>query len=92
MSFAGGFAHLQKGHGVAFGDLDGDGDQDLFHQLGGFYPADDYANILKAMERLEEPCQSGCRPSRLVKALPQCCQDQGRIEQTRGDAGGQQFG
>jgi len=46
VSFAGGFAHLQKGHGVAFGDIDNDGDQDLFHQLGGFYPGDDYANAL----------------------------------------------
>jgi hypothetical protein len=32
--------------GVAFGDLDNDGDQDLFHQLGGFYPGDAYANAL----------------------------------------------
>jgi hypothetical protein len=38
--------HLQKGHGVAFGDVDNDGDQDLFHQLGGFYPGDDYGNAL----------------------------------------------
>jgi hypothetical protein len=46
VSFAGGFAHLQKGHGVAFGDVDNDGDQDLFHQLGGFFPGDSYANAL----------------------------------------------
>ncbi len=38
--------HLQKGHGIAFGDVDNDGDQDLFHQLGGFYPGDSYANAL----------------------------------------------
>ena len=43
---AGGFGHLQKGHGVAFGDLDHDGDQDLFHQLGGFFPGDSYTNAL----------------------------------------------
>ncbi|MEE2777225.1 MAG: CRTAC1 family protein [Acidobacteriota bacterium] len=46
VSFVGGFAHIQKGHGVAFGDVDNDGDQDLFHQLGGFYPGDTYANSL----------------------------------------------
>ncbi len=46
VTFAGGFGHLQKGHGVAFGDLDNDGDQDLFHQLGGFFPGDSYANAL----------------------------------------------
>ncbi len=46
VTFAGGFGHLQKGHGVAFGDLDNDGDQDLLHQLGGFFPGDSYANAL----------------------------------------------
>ncbi len=46
VTFAGGFGHLQKGHGVAFGDLDNDGDQDLLHQLGGFFPGDAYANAL----------------------------------------------
>jgi hypothetical protein len=46
VTFSGGFGHLQKGHGVAFGDVDNDGDQDLFHQLGGFYPADSFANVL----------------------------------------------
>lgn len=46
VTFAGGFGHLQKGHGVAFGDIDNDGDSDLFHQLGGFYPGDDAANTL----------------------------------------------
>ena len=46
VTFAGGFGHLQKGHGVAFGDIDQDGDQDLLHQLGGFYPADSFANVV----------------------------------------------
>ena len=46
VSFAGGFAHLQKGHGVAFGDVDNDGDQDLFHQLGGAFPYNAYGNAL----------------------------------------------
>jgi hypothetical protein len=43
---AGGFGHLQKGHGVAFADLDNDGDQDVFHQVGGFYAGDRFHNAL----------------------------------------------
>ena len=43
---AGGFGHLQKGHGISFADLDNDGDQDIYHQLGGFYPGDKYSNAL----------------------------------------------
>ncbi|MEE9131366.1 MAG: CRTAC1 family protein [Phycisphaerales bacterium] len=43
---SGGFGHLQKGHGMAFGDIDNDGDQDIYHQLGGFYPGDKFANAL----------------------------------------------
>jgi hypothetical protein len=37
---AGNFGHLQKGHAVAFGDLDNDGDQDIFEQMGGAFSAD----------------------------------------------------
>ncbi len=45
-TFALGLGHLQKGHGVAFGDLDRDGDQDLFEQMGGAFPFDAYGNVL----------------------------------------------
>lgn len=38
--------HLQKGHGVVFADVDNDGDQDLFEQMGGFFPDDGYGNVL----------------------------------------------
>src|SRR4029079_3981686 len=44
--FAAGFGHLQKGHGVAFADLDNDGDQDVFEEMGGAYPFDTYDNAL----------------------------------------------
>jgi hypothetical protein len=43
---SGGFGHLQKGHGVCFADFDNDGDQDVFNQLGGFYPGDAFRNTL----------------------------------------------
>jgi hypothetical protein len=41
-----GTGHLQKGHGVAFGDVDGDGDQDIFLHTGGAVPGDAYGNVL----------------------------------------------
>ena len=43
---SGGFGHLQKGHGVSFGDIDGDGDQDLYHVLGGAFEGDTFPNAL----------------------------------------------
>lgn len=41
-----GFGHLQKGHGIGFGDIDNDGDQDLYVSMGGFMEADKFWNIL----------------------------------------------
>jgi len=43
---SGGLGHLQKGHGVAFGDIDQDGDQDVFINLGGAYSGDVYRDAL----------------------------------------------
>jgi len=43
---AAGMGHLQKGHGVGFADLDRDGDQDVFHQLGGFFLVDRFHSAL----------------------------------------------
>ena len=46
VTYAGGFGHLQKGHAVVFSDLDNDGDQDIFEQMGGAFPGDGYSNVL----------------------------------------------
>jgi hypothetical protein len=38
--------NLQKGHSVAFADLDNDGDQDIYIDMGGAYAGDAYQNAL----------------------------------------------
>jgi hypothetical protein len=43
-TFATGLGHLQKGHAVAFGDVDGNGTEEIYEQLGGAYPYDTYGN------------------------------------------------
>ncbi|HYP17124.1 MAG TPA: CRTAC1 family protein [Opitutus sp.] len=45
---AGGFGQLQKGHGIAFGDIDNDGDQDIYSVVGGAANGDNYHNQLFA--------------------------------------------
>jgi hypothetical protein len=46
VTFAGGFGHLQKGHAISFADIDHDGDQDVFEQMGGNYPGDKFRDAL----------------------------------------------
>lgn len=36
--------NLQKGHGVAFADMDNDGDQDIYIEMGGAFRGDAYQN------------------------------------------------
>ncbi|MEE9294197.1 MAG: CRTAC1 family protein [Phycisphaerae bacterium] len=43
---SGGFGHVQKGHGIAFGDIDNDGDQDIYTVMGGMFSGDTYYNVL----------------------------------------------
>ena len=37
---SGGFGNLQKGHGIAFADINNDGEQDIFSKMGGAAEAD----------------------------------------------------
>jgi len=46
VTMAGGFGHLQKGHGVSFADLDHDGDQDVYIQMGGAFSSDRFNDAL----------------------------------------------
>ena len=46
VTLAGGFGHLQKGHAVAFADLDRDGDEDVFEVIGGAYQGDVATSVL----------------------------------------------
>ena len=45
---AGGFGQLQKGHGIAFGDMNNDGAQDIYSVVGGAFSGDHYHNQLFA--------------------------------------------
>lgn len=46
VTMAGGFGHLQKGHAVAFADIDNDGDLDVFEQMGGARHGDEFGDVL----------------------------------------------
>ena len=41
-----GLGHLQKGHAIAFADLENRGHEDIFEEMGGAYPGDPYQAAL----------------------------------------------
>jgi hypothetical protein len=43
---SGGFGNLQKGHGIAFADIENNGNEDVFEELGGAYPGDRFMPTL----------------------------------------------
>lgn len=46
VSFSGGFSNIQKGHGISWGDIDNDGDEDIYITMGGAHEGDIYQNQL----------------------------------------------
>lgn len=43
---AGGFGNLQKGHSIAFADVENDGQEDVVEELGGAFPGDQFMPTL----------------------------------------------
>lgn len=48
---SGGFGQIQKGHAIAFGDINNDGAQDIYFVVGGAFPVDHYRSQLFANPR-----------------------------------------
>lgn len=46
ISYVSGFGHIQKGHAIGFGDIDMDGDQDIYAVMGGAFEGDVFGNLL----------------------------------------------
>ncbi|WP_286756524.1 CRTAC1 family protein [Roseivirga sp. UBA838] len=46
VTYEGGFSNIQKGHGVSWGDIDNDGDEDVYITMGGAHEGDVYQNQL----------------------------------------------
>jgi hypothetical protein len=46
ITMSSGTGHLGKSHGIAFGDIDNDGSEDILLQVGGMLPGDRFYNVL----------------------------------------------
>lgn len=58
-----GTGHRQKGHGVAFADLDGDGNQGVYANIGGFVPGDAYQKVVFHNRAIPGTTGSACASS-----------------------------
>jgi hypothetical protein len=43
---SGGFGNLQKGHGISFADIENNGNEDVFEELGGAFQGDRFMPVL----------------------------------------------
>ncbi|MGK7395293.1 MAG: CRTAC1 family protein [Candidatus Cyclobacteriaceae bacterium M3_2C_046] len=56
ITYSANLGHIQKGHAISFGDVDHDGDQDIYAVLGGAFTGDLYPNALfQNQNRLDKP-------------------------------------
>jgi hypothetical protein len=46
ITMSSGTGHLGKSHGIAFGDIDDDGNEDILLQVGGMLPGDRFYNVV----------------------------------------------
>jgi hypothetical protein len=46
ITFSSGVANLGRGHGIAFADIDNDGEIEIFGEMGGAVPGDRHSNVL----------------------------------------------
>jgi hypothetical protein len=46
LTTSGGFGYLQKGHGIAYADIENNGNEEVFEELGGAYPGDRFTSTL----------------------------------------------
>jgi len=46
VTYSGGFGNIQKGHAVAFADINNNGTQDIYINMGGALEGDQYQNLL----------------------------------------------